>query len=287
MDSPRGLADRSRPGEPTPPGRKGRARPRSAQHVGATETPLGRLRALALPLVAHLRAGRLSRGARAATARFLATTVARELPELPRAAEVAANAGAIEAFWDGLLTARAALGPGRRDANVGDDLAPLVVARCLSAAGLSARRAKAATASPARETAPDESRRHPNREAKLRQVVELVRRHADAWTQADGDGLVATRAAWLVEDLQRAFPEDFRHVTLEQARDALRRWSPGEPSSGRLSTTGVAAQLITSASHFKATEATRARLQKDIDRAVGRAGERLEGGRRGPTTGGG
>lgn len=276
MGPSRSPTGRSRQGEPAHPAGPGPGRPDDGARPAdaARALPFRKLRAVALPLVAHLRAGRLSHEARAAASRELAEAVARDLPELPRAADVAANARAVAGFWDGLLTAPTWPGSKRRGA-AGDAEAPqrasLVVARCLLVAGLSARRAKAATMPPRRRVAPDDREPLTTRETKLRRVVALVARRVKPWVRL-GAELVAPEAAGLCEDLKRAFPEDFRHLTLDQCSEALSRWSPDKRSRGRLSTNDVAALLIASAGPFKAAEATRARLRRDIDWAVARAG---------------
>ncbi|HEU4411976.1 MAG TPA: hypothetical protein VFS43_42435 [Polyangiaceae bacterium] len=271
----RSPTGRTRHGEPAPPDARRPAPPDEGDRADAARAlPLTRLRSVALPLVARLRAGRPSHEARALASLALAEAVARELPELPRAADVAANARAVEDFWDGLLTARAALDAGRRDRAAGGpepDLSSLVVARCLLVAGLSARRAKAATAPPKRRAAPDERGWPSTRETKLRRVVEIVERHVEPWVRIGGAELISQEAAGLCDDLRRAFPEDFRNITLDRCREALARWSPGKPPPGRLSTNDIAALLIASAGPFKAAEATRTRLRRDIDRAVARA----------------
>jgi hypothetical protein len=256
-----------------PTGRSGQSEPPASDRREGARTkvapppPLARLRAVALPLVAHLRADHPSRETRAAASHFLAAEVFRQLPELPRAAEVAANAKAVEGFWDGLLTARAVLGTPPGEAN----LAAHLVARGLLVAGLGARQAKAATTTPKREPPPNARARPATRDEKLRFVVELVRPHLRPRPGQGDKGFGSREAAALCEDLKRAFPNDFRNVTLDQCRDAIRRWSPGESTGERLSANGVAARLIASASRFKITKTALARLKRDIDRAVARS----------------
>jgi hypothetical protein len=277
--------------------------------------------------------------ARFGASRFLALMVSRELPELPKAADVEANTKLVQAFWDDLALPRAVLDEkrnARQAREEEDELSREVVARALTAAGLSAQRAKAATTpkpKPAGRRPPirlvtfEEAIRQaygfvqaavwqaddrevagpafraicvalrglrgergmaldalaelgavlrgrappPNRDAKLRRIVELIDVRVEPWVRQYGRSIVAQEAAALCRELKRAFPKDFRTLTPIHCHEALRRWSPKKPTKGQLSTNGIAVELLACSGASKPTKTTRGRLRKEVNQAVGRA----------------